>query len=41
MQYMFDTANIADIEKYGALVPYTGVTSNPSIIKKEGRRASL
>ena len=36
MQYMFDTANIADIEKYGALVPYTGVTSNPSIIKKEG-----
>lgn len=37
MQYMFDTAHIPDIEKYGSIIPYVGVTSNPSIIKKEGK----
>ena len=33
MEFLFDTANINDIKKYGEYFPYTGVTSNPSIIK--------
>jgi len=37
MEFLFDTANIADIKKYGKCFPYTGVTSNPSIIKAEGK----
>ena len=37
MEYLFDTANIEDIKKYSELFPITGVTSNPSIIKKEGK----
>ena len=37
MEIMFDTVNIADIKKYGEIFPYTGVTSNPSIIKAEGK----
>lgn len=37
MEFLFDTANIADIKKYGDIFPYTGVTSNPSIIKAEGK----
>ena len=37
MEFLFDTANIGEIKKYGAIFPYTGVTSNPSIIKTEGR----
>lgn len=37
MEFLFDTANIEDIRKYSAIYPITGVTSNPSIIKKEGK----
>lgn len=37
MEYMFDTANIEDIIHYGEFFPITGVTSNPSIIKSEGK----
>ena len=36
MEFLLDTANIEDIKKYGAIVPLAGVTSNPSILKKEG-----
>lgn len=37
MEFMLDTANIAAIEKYNKIIPLAGVTSNPSIIKKEGK----
>ena len=37
MEYLFDTINVADIERFGTCFPYTGVTSNPSIIRNEGR----
>lgn len=37
MEYLFDTANIEEIKKYGEMFPITGVTSNPSIIKAEGK----
>lgn len=37
MEYMFDTANIKLIEECSEIFPITGVTSNPSIIKKEGK----
>lgn len=37
MEYMFDTANIELIRKYSEVFPITGVTSNPSILKKEGK----
>ncbi|MEY8338403.1 fructose-6-phosphate aldolase [Lachnospiraceae bacterium 62-35] len=37
MEYLFDTANIEEIRTYGAIYPYTGVTTNPSIVKKEGK----
>lgn len=37
MEYMFDTANIELIEKGSKIFPITGVTSNPSILKKEGK----
>jgi TalC/MipB family fructose-6-phosphate aldolase len=36
MQFMFDSANIGDIKKYGEYFPVCGVTSNPSILKAEG-----
>lgn len=36
MEFLFDTANLEAIEKYEKIYPITGVTSNPSIIKKEG-----
>ncbi len=36
MEFLLDTANIEDIKKYNAILPLAGVTSNPSIIKKEG-----
>lgn len=36
MEFMLDTANITEIKKYGAFLPLAGVTTNPSIIKKEG-----
>lgn len=37
MEYMFDTANIELIEEGVKIFPITGVTSNPSILKKEGK----
>ena len=37
MEFLFDTANIEEIKTYGECFPYTGVTSNPSIIKAEGK----
>ncbi len=37
MEFMLDTANLAAIEQFMAVVPVAGVTSNPSIIKSEGK----
>src|SRR5665647_2603449 len=37
MEYMFDTINIEDIKHYSEFFPITGITSNPSIIKLEGK----
>lgn len=37
MKYLVDTANLGMIEKCNDLLPVNGVTSNPSIIKKEGK----
>lgn len=36
MEYLLDTANIESIRKLVEYYPITGVTSNPSIVKKEG-----
>lgn len=36
MEFMLDTANIAEIKKYAEIIPLSGITTNPSIIKKEG-----
>lgn len=36
MEFLLDTANIEDIKKYCSTIPVAGVTTNPSIIKKEG-----
>lgn len=37
MEFLLDTANLATIEKYNKIIPLSGVTSNPSIVKKEGK----
>lgn len=37
MEFLFDSANLDEIEKYSQYFPITGVTSNPSILKGEGR----
>lgn len=37
MTFMLDTANLAAIKKYQEVFPLEGVTTNPSIIKKEGK----
>jgi TalC/MipB family fructose-6-phosphate aldolase len=37
MEYMLDTANIEMIKMGVGIFPIAGVTSNPSIIKKEGK----
>ncbi|MEG2677898.1 MAG: fructose-6-phosphate aldolase [Oscillospiraceae bacterium] len=37
MNILFDTVNIESIKKYKEIVPFIGVTSNPTIIKAEGR----
>ncbi len=37
MNIMFDTANLNKIGTYSKIYPFAGVTSNPSIIKKEGK----
>ena len=36
MKYLIDTANLADIRRFTEYLPIYGVTSNPSIVKKEG-----
>jgi transaldolase len=36
MELMLDTANLIEIEYYSNIFPIKGVTSNPSILKKEG-----
>ncbi|WP_075979971.1 fructose-6-phosphate aldolase [Bacillus massilinigeriensis] len=36
MEFLLDTANLNEIKKYSEIVPLAGVTSNPSIVKKEG-----
>lgn len=37
MELLFDTANIEEIKKYVQYYPITGITSNPSILKSEGK----
>lgn len=37
MEYLLDTANLETIRKFIEYFPITGVTSNPSIVKKEGK----
>lgn len=37
MEYLLDTANLEAIKKFVEYFPITGVTSNPSIVKKEGK----
>jgi transaldolase len=37
MEYLLDTANLETIRKFVEYFPITGVTSNPSIVKKEGK----
>ena len=36
MKYLLDTANLDDIRRCCAIFPIAGVTSNPSIVKREG-----
>ncbi len=37
MELLFDTANIEEIKKYMQYYPITGITSNPTILKSEGK----
>ncbi|MCI1986768.1 MAG: fructose-6-phosphate aldolase [Lactobacillus sp.] len=37
MEFLLDTVHIPDIKRYAASMPLAGVTSNPSIVKKEGK----
>jgi len=37
MEYLLDTAHLESIEKYLQYFPVSGVTSNPTIVKKEGK----
>ncbi len=37
MRYLLDTANLDNIRRYCETFPISGVTSNPSIVKKEGK----
>ena len=37
MEILFDTANLTDIEEMTPFYPVAGVTTNPTIIKAEGR----
>ncbi len=39
MKFLLDTANLEEIKKYEAIIPLSGVTSNPTIVKKEGKIA--
>lgn len=37
MELLFDTANIEEIKRFSQHYPITGITSNPSILKVEGK----
>ncbi len=37
MELLFDTGNLEEIKEYMEYYPITGVTSNPSILKAEGK----
>ncbi len=37
MEFMLDTANIEEIKHYEKIISLAGVTSNPSIVKNEGK----
>ena len=37
MKYLLDTANLNEIRELSEYLPIAGVTSNPSIVKKEGK----
>jgi len=37
MEFMLDTANLEEIRKYNEIISLAGITSNPSILKKEGK----
>jgi len=37
MDILFDTANLDDIERLTPIYPVTGVTTNPTILKAEGK----
>lgn len=39
MKYLLDTANIENIQKYIEILPIDGITSNPSIVKRQGKVA--
>ena len=41
MQFFLDTANLEDIKKYASWGIVDGVTTNPSLIAKEGKGVSL
>ncbi|MBS8091322.1 fructose-6-phosphate aldolase, partial [Streptococcus suis] len=36
MEFMLDTLNIEEIRKWAEVLPLAGVTSNPTIARKEG-----
>lgn len=36
MEFMLDTLNVEEIKKWSQVLPLAGVTSNPTIAKKEG-----
>ena len=36
MEFMLDTLNLDEIKKWARVLPLAGVTSNPTIAKKEG-----
>ncbi len=37
MELMFDNANLETIKEFASIYPFVGVTSNPTIIKREGK----
>ena len=37
MEFMLDTLNLEEIKKWSEVLPLAGVTSNPTIAKKEGQ----
>ncbi|VPV11737.1 putative glutamine transport system permease protein [Streptococcus pneumoniae] len=36
MEFMLDTLNLDEIKKWSEILPLAGVTSNPTIAKREG-----